>query len=122
MVLAAAVSPPPSITNRQVVVCLDSGLCPSVLGGLLAARDEYGVVCSVVGGGQQALAHTRRPDVKAVVAVACERELLQGILAAFPKPVFAVCNARPDGPCRNTRVDLSQVEAALDLLVDTRRE
>ena len=87
------------------------------MAALLAARDAYGVVACVVGGGRQALEHVRRKSVKAVVAVACERELVEGIWAAFPKPVLAVSNRTPEGPCRNTTADVKDVEAAIESLV-----
>lgn len=86
------------------------------MGELAGLRDGFGVVACVVGGGRQALAHTRRPDVKAVVAVACRKELLQGIRAAFPKPVYAVLNSTPEGACKNTVVDPAAVADAIRAL------
>jgi hypothetical protein len=50
---------------------------------------------------------------KAIVAVACERDLTSGIQDVFPVPVLGVFNERPFGPCFNTRVDMEKVEAAI---------
>ena len=61
-------------------------------------------------------AYVLRPEVKAVVAVACEKELVQGIRAAFPKPVVAVPNMTPEGSCRNTVVDPVAVVKAIESL------
>ena len=47
---------------------------------------------------------------KAIIAVACERDLTSGIQDVFPLPVIGVLNERPFGPCFNTRVDISKVE------------
>jgi hypothetical protein len=91
--------------------CRRCGQCS--VGALAAIRDDLGVVACVAGGGREALAHTRRPGIKAVVAVACEKELVQGILAAFPKPVLAVSNTTPEGPCRNTMADPAAVIKAI---------
>jgi len=92
--------------------CRRCGQCS--VGDLARIRDDFGVVACVVGGGRQALAHARRPDIKAVVAVACDKELVQGIWAAFPKPVMAVPNLTPEGPCKNTLADPAAVMAAIE--------
>jgi hypothetical protein len=84
---------------------------------LLAIRDEFGIRCSLAAGGREALAFVRDPKVKAVVAVACEKELTQGILAVFPKPVLGVLNIQTNGPCRNTHLDPSLVRAAIRFML-----
>jgi len=50
---------------------------------------------------------------KAIVAVACERDLTSGIQDSYPIPVIGILNERPFGPCRDTRVDLSKVATAV---------
>jgi hypothetical protein len=39
--------------------------------------------------------------------------LKHGILAAWPKPVLAVTNITPEGPCRNTLADPGKVAEAI---------
>jgi len=97
--------------------CQSCGQCD--IAALRKLRDRYGILCSLVTGGQQAVQDVKNPDVKAVVAVACEKELLDGIRICFPKPVLAVPNTRPAGPCHDTRVDLDKVEAAIRSLLET---
>ncbi len=80
---------------------------------LLTIRDEFGIRCSLAAGGREALAFVANRQVKAVVAVACEKELFQGICAVFPKPVLAVLNIQTNGPCRNTRLDPECVREAV---------
>lgn len=80
---------------------------------LLAIRDEFGIHCSLAAGGREALAFVRNPQIKAVVAVACEKELTQGILAVFPKPVLGVLNIQTNGPCRNTHLNPDLVRTAI---------
>ena len=103
---------------RNVVHSLDEckrcGQCS--VGALTGVRDDFGVVACVVGGGRDALARTRQPEIKAVVAVACEKELVQGIFSAFPKPVLGVLNTTPEGPCKNTLADPDQVIRAIESL------
>ena len=55
---------------------------------------------------------------KAIVAVACERDLTSGIQDVFPLPVLGVLNERPFGPCFNTRVDINKLEAAILTFMD----
>src|SRR5210317_2240374 len=62
---------------------------------IIKVRDKYGIQCNIASGGRQALDMVRDASVKTVVAVACQKELSDGILAAFPKPVVAVPNEQP---------------------------
>ena len=100
---------------RNLRVALDEcqrcGNCP--VAALLALRDNYGIICRMATGGRQAAEYVKCKEVQAVVAVACEAELAAGICAAFPKPVLAIPNRRPQGPCHDTVVDLSAAENCL---------
>jgi len=91
--------------------CRQCGQCD--VAALLRLRAETGVRFCMAGGGRAAAARTRRPEVQAVVACACEKELLDGIRAAFPKPVLAVRNDTPEGFCCNTRVDIGCLREAI---------
>lgn len=95
--------------------CARCGACR--VSELVGLCREYGIRGHLVGGGRLALEAVRRPDVTTVIAVACEKELCQGILAAFPKPAMAVPNQCPNGPCRDTTVDISEVRAAIEALL-----
>jgi uncharacterized protein len=114
--------------------CLQWNECPhNVVGklencrrcGKCAIRDlvelagRRGVQCAIVSGGRQAVARVRQSEVKAILAVACEKELREGIFAVFPKPVLGVVNLRPHGPCVNTSVAVSEVDAAIGELLET---
>ncbi len=102
--------------NRGVEQCKGCGLCP--VKELLALQKRYGIQCKIAAGGRQALNYVKDPSVLAVVAVACEKELLEGILASFPKPVLAVSNTRPNGPCHDTRVQADDINTALQEMLD----
>ena len=84
------------------------------IAGLLRLRDATKVSFRVVAGGRQAVAAVKDPAIQGVIAVACVKELTAGILASFPKPVFAILNQCPNGPCRDTRVILDEVRQALN--------
>lgn len=48
---------------------------------------------------------------------ACERDLLSGLRDNVTKiPIIAIPNRQPGGPCRNTLVDVAEVEPAVQFL------
>ena len=73
----------------------------------------------VATGGTLARQMVKEIRPKAIIAVACERDLTSGIQDVFPLPVIGVLNERPFGPCFNTRVDIKKVEAAILDILDT---
>lgn len=104
-----------NIVNR-IDSCKRCGGCN--VGPILELRDKYGVQCELVSGGRQAIEAVRRKNVRVVIAVACEKELTDGILAAVPRPVIALCNRRPHGPCRFTQVDALRIRDAIESCLD----
>jgi hypothetical protein len=84
---------------------------------LIELSEEYGTQCAIATGGRLALMRVKSDDVKAVVAVACEKELKEGMKASFPKPVLGVINLRPHGPCKDTQVELDQVREAIEWFI-----
>ena len=95
--------------------CKVCGQCP--LTELFKLKQKYGVQCLVAGGGRQAVAAVKRKDVKAIIAVACTKELSAGIIATLPKPVIAIKNTQPCGFCNNTQVEIEKVEEAIKRIV-----
>lgn len=91
--------------------CRRCGKCQ--IGAVIALAEKYGVRRFCASGGRQAAKQCFHPDVKVVLAIACEKELNEGMSAIFPKPTIGVINLRPKGPCVETEVVLPAVEAAL---------
>ncbi|MEW6536134.1 MAG: DUF116 domain-containing protein [Candidatus Auribacterota bacterium] len=85
---------------------------------LVKLCDELGVNLKFATGGGMAVKLVRDPGVKAVVAIACEKELFMGLLTTIPKPVLAVKNLLPHGPCVNTGVSIQNVREALLELIE----
>lgn len=103
--------------GKEMQHCRACGACN--IGELLAVQKEFGICCNMAAGGREALAFVRDDKVKAVVAVACEKELYDGIRASLPKPVLGVYNQQNNGPCRDTSVKLDGVrQAVMSMLVD----
>ncbi len=67
----------------------------------------------VATGGTLARRHIRELRPQAVVAVACERDLMSGIVDSQPLPVLGVLLNRPNGPCVDTEIAEPEFEAAL---------
>lgn len=95
--------------------CRRCGQC--VVGGILDLADEVGARAFMATGGRLAAERTRDGDIKAIVAVACCKELNEGLRAVFPKPVLLVRLSTPNGPCKDTHVDIEAVREAVGRLV-----
>ncbi len=98
-------------------------LAPRCLGresmqGLRALKDAYGFSQVVAFGGTEARKGIAQHRPQGIVAVACERDLLVGIKDLHGRiPVLAFSIRRPDGPCKNTVVDLTQIEEAIRMFL-----
>lgn len=102
--------------TKDITNCKRCGKCK--IKGLNELAGELNVKAFVATGGRLALAKVQEPWVQGVVAIACGAELKTGILAC-QKPVIAVENLRPSGPCTDTDVDLCAVrEGMMSLLGD----
>ena len=101
--------------TRDVQECQRCGRCK--MKDILDLADKYGVRCAVATGGRLAVELAKDKGVKAVLAIACEKELNEGLAAVFPKPGIGVVNLRPNGPCKDTDVDVSKVREALEWLL-----
>ena len=88
----------------------------------LSAR--YGVPLFVAARGRYAREMISRKRPRAVVAVACERDLVSGVRdVAGRLPVLGTTLSLPDGPCKNTGADIEALEGQIRtfLGLDARR-
>ncbi len=90
--------------------CKNCGKCP--IGQLRDMGARYNAVLKVATGGTLARKWIEEVKPRAVIAVACERDLAAGIQDTGGLPVMGVLNSRPHGPCMNTDVCLEQVDQA----------
>lgn len=100
------------MVSQDVSRCRRCGRC--AIAEILRATEDMDVAIHVSTGGTQArrLVLERRP--RAIVAVACERELTEGIGDVGGIPVLGVINRLPQGPCHNTDVDTASVTRAIE--------
>jgi hypothetical protein len=101
--------------TRNVNNCRRCGKCQ--LAEILRMSSARGFRVEVVTGGTLARRAIEEYGPRTVIAVACERDLSSGVLDSFPLPVIGVINERPQGPCFNTRVDLTALQESLDFLL-----
>jgi uncharacterized protein len=97
--------------DEDVTNCVRCGKCP--VKGFLDLADKYGIHVFLATGGRQAAARAASDDIKAIVAVACHKELRAGVFASLPKAVLAKTIAWPCGPCKDTTVSMEPVEEAV---------
>lgn len=102
--------------TRNVENCHQCGNCG--VGDMLRLAHRYGCKFVVATGGTLARQMVKEARPKAIVAVACERDLTSGMQDVFPLPVLGVPNERPFGPCFNTKVDINKLEQAVLAFLD----
>ncbi len=102
----------PHKITRDPNNCKRCGGCD--IGALVTMAEKMGFHFFVVTGGTLARQTVRKIRPKAVVAIACERDLASGIQDVYPIPSVGVLNLRPNGPCYNTHVDLEEFRQAIE--------
>lgn len=91
--------------------CKQCGLCN--IGDLVKLKEKTNVDIFVATGGTLARKIIMENKPKAVIAVACERDLTSGVQDINKIPVLGVFNRRPNGPCVDTSIDIKEVEKAI---------
>jgi hypothetical protein len=95
--------------------CRGCGKCP--IKGLLSLADETGIDIRVALSSYTAPQIIKETDPDLTVAVACERELTDGLAAVNGRPAYCILNERPEGYCRNTMCTVEDVrDAVVELL------
>ncbi len=97
--------------THNIYNCERCGRCE--IRDLIEIADENKLNLSVATGGTLARKVVAEVKPEAIVAVACERDLSNGLVDSFPIPVIGIPNERPFGPCLNTQVDLEKVREAI---------
>ena len=101
----------PHKITRDPNNCKRCGGCN--IGDLMKLSDELGFIFFVATGGTLARQIVKKNRPQAVLAIACERDLMSGIQDVYPLPAVGVLNIRPNGPCYNTRVDMEEFKKVL---------
>lgn len=121
-----------SLNGEDILVltphCIQKSLCPHKLtvnvnnctgcgkcsvSMLIELSKKYNIIFKLVSGGTVARRIIQEADPKAIIAIACERDLISGLMDTKKIPIIAVINIRPEGPCINTLVNVKEVEKAI---------
>jgi uncharacterized protein len=101
----------PGVKPGDLLVLLPRCLSKEAMQGAMEISGRYGVPLFVASRGRYARQMIRMRRPQRVVAVACERDLVSGVGDVGSRlPVLGTTLALPDGPCKNTEMDLASVE------------
>ncbi|MFO8144387.1 MAG: DUF116 domain-containing protein [Candidatus Syntrophosphaera sp.] len=97
--------------TADIISCEECGGCD--IARIKQIVTGYEVDAAVATGGSLArkIIAEKKPDV--IVAVACHRDLVEGVRDAWAFPVYALLNERPNGPCHETTVNVANIEFAI---------
>jgi uncharacterized protein len=85
---------------------------------VLAITQGYGCTVFTATGGQSARQMVKKARPDAIIGVACERDLVAGMSdSSHYVPVIAITNQRPNGPCKDTFIDVGEFEKAVKFLL-----
>lgn len=97
--------------TTNIETCAKCGLCN--IGDLVKLKEKTNINIFVATGGTLARKIIMDKKPKAVIAVACERDLTAGVQDVKKIPVLGVFNKRPNGPCVDTSIDVKEVDDAI---------
>jgi len=96
---------------KKILLILPRCLSAEVRNKIKELSEKYQFVAYTAFGGDEARKAIKDNKPDAVIGVACERDLISGIQDTAPKmPVFGIPNKRPEGPCKNTSIDVKELE------------
>lgn len=97
--------------TSDIVNCEECGGCDIATIKRLVSDQQVDAAVATGGSLARKLIADKKPNV--IVAVACHRDLIDGVRDAWIFPVYAVLNERPKGPCHETTVSVADIEFAI---------
>jgi uncharacterized protein len=99
------------VGTGELLLLIPRCLSKATLDGVLGVAGKYGVPVFVATRGQLARRVIRERRPRAVVAVACERDMVSGLHDVAGKiPVLGLTMTLPSGPCKDALLDMDQLE------------
>jgi hypothetical protein len=99
------------VGKGELLLLIPRCLSKDTLDGVLGIAGKYGVPVFVATRGQLARRVIRERRPRAVVAVACERDMVSGLHDVAGKiPVLGLTMTLPSGPCKDALLNLGQLE------------
>lgn len=107
-------------TNRQekLLILLPRCLTKEQLKEINDLKNIYPISIHTVSGGELARKRVKELRPTAVIGVACERDLVSGIRDVGSRfSVIGIPNKRPQGPCKDTQIDMKELIEAIEFFV-----
>ncbi len=99
------------VGRGELLLLIPRCLSKETLDGVLGIAGKYGVPVFVATRGQLARRVIRERRPRAVVAVACERDMVSGLHDGAGKiPVLGLTMTLPAGPCKDAMLNLGKLE------------
>jgi len=109
------------VGKGELLVLIPRCLSKDALDGILDVAGRYDVPVFVATRGQLARRAIRERRPRAVVAVACERDMVSGLHDVAAKvPVLGLTMRLPSGPCKDASVDVAKFEGWVKSFVEAR--
>jgi hypothetical protein len=106
------------VNTGELLLLIPRCLSRATLDDVLALAGRYGVPVFVATRGQLARRVIRERRPRAVVAVACERDMVSGLHDVAAKvPVLGLTMTLPAGPCKDAALDMPTLEKYLKAFV-----
>ncbi len=108
----------PKGRKENLLLLLPRCLTKEQLKEINSLKDIYPITIHTVSGGELARKKVKEIRPTAVIGVACERDLVSGIRDVGTKfYVIGIPNQRPEGPCKNTHIQMSELIEAIEFFV-----
>ena len=100
-----------TVTANELLILVPRCLSRASLDGVLEIAKRYDVAAFVATRGQLARRVIRERRPRAVVAVACERDMVSGLHDVAGRiPVLGLTMQLPNGPCKDASIDVARME------------
>jgi hypothetical protein len=100
-----------TVSSNELLILIPRCLSRTALDGVLDIARRHDVAAFVATRGQLARRVIRERRPKAVVAVACERDMITGLHdVAGRVPVLGLTMQLPNGPCKDASIDIGKME------------
>ena len=104
--------------KEKLLILLPRCLTKQQLTEINDLKNKYPIYVQTVSGGELARKKIKELRPSAVIGVACERDLVSGIRDVNSKiSLIGIPNKRPEGPCKNTTIDMDELLRTIEFYV-----
>jgi uncharacterized protein len=105
-------------SDEVLLILLPRCLTKEQLREINSLKEIYPLHIHTVSGGELARKKVREIAPTAIIGVACERDLVSGIRDVGSNfSVIGIPNDRPEGPCKNTVIDMNELITTIEFYV-----